>query len=303
MPLVVAVVGDALLDVTLEPSEPMRPGGDVPATVRVGPGGQGANVAVRLARRGARARLACALGDDAAGRLLREALEADGVLVERVPAVATGAVAILLASGGERSMLSQRVFVLPGVDLAALTAAADWLVVSGYALLEDGALDFGSRCAALPARRAILGCALPEARLDDWRAAASAVRADLVILNTDEARVLAATETEDAEAMADALAGELGQVVVVTGRRDASAVGHGLRLTVAPTTDRPTAVDTTGAGDAFAASLIAGLGDAWPPDVGRLRTAISDALSLAGEVVGVAGAQGRVAREHGVAPA
>ena len=81
MPLTVAVLGDALLDVSLDPVEPMRRGGDVPATVRLAPGGQGANLAVRLARRGVRARLACGLGDDPVGRLLREGLEAEGVEV------------------------------------------------------------------------------------------------------------------------------------------------------------------------------------------------------------------------------
>lgn len=302
MPLVVAVVGDALLDVTLRPSEPIRPGGDVPAEVRVGPGGQGANVAVRLSRQGGTARLACALGDDAAGRLLREALEADGVHLVGGSTPATGAVAILLGPGGERSMLSQRVPVLPAVELAPLAAGADWLVISGYALLEDGALDFGGRCAALPARRAILGCALPDGRLGDWRAAASAARADLVILNADEARALAATDGDDADALAASLVPELGAVVIVTGERGASAAGHELVLTVVPATDGRPAVDTTGAGDAFAASVIVGLGDAWPPELGRLRTAISAALSIARDVVGVAGAQGRVAGERSPAP-
>ncbi|MEP7082134.1 MAG: carbohydrate kinase family protein [Chloroflexota bacterium] len=298
MPLVVAVVGDALLDVTLDPSEPMRPGGDVPARVRVGPGGQGANVAVRLARRGASVRLACALGDDASGRLLREALEADGVAVDAGPTAASGAVAILLGPGGERSMLSQRVPVLPDVDPPRLADGADWLVISGYALLEDGALDFASRCAALPARRAVLGCSVPDGRLADWRAAARAARADLVILNADEGRALGATDGDDVEALAVKLATELDALVIVTGPRGASAAGHGMRITVAPPAAGTRAVDTTGAGDAFAAAVIAGLGDAWPPDADALRAAISAALSTAGQVVGVAGAQGAVAGER-----
>ena len=47
----VVVIGDATLDVTVAPAEPMRHGGDVAAAIRLAPGGQGANVAVRLARR------------------------------------------------------------------------------------------------------------------------------------------------------------------------------------------------------------------------------------------------------------
>ena len=300
MPLVVAVVGDALLDVMLEPAERIRPGGDVPAAVRVGPGGQGANVAVRLARRGATARLGCALGDDVAGRLVREALEADGVRVDSSSAPATGAVAILLGPAGERSMLSQRVPVLPGIDLPRLVDGAAWLVISGYALLDEGAAEFAARCAALPVRRAVLGCAIPDGRLGDWRAAATGAHADLVILNVDEARALAPPEADDVAALAAALAPELGAVVIVTGPRGASAAGHGLRITLAPATDTTGAVDTTGAGDAFAASVVAGLGDVWPADEGALRAAISDGLSMASQVVRVAGAQGRVATERAV---
>jgi sugar/nucleoside kinase (ribokinase family) len=66
-------------------------------------------------------------------------------------------------------------------------------------------------------------------------------------------------------------------------------------------TDRTGAVDTTGAGDAFAASVVAGLGEAWPANADRMRTVITDALSLASQVVRVAGAQGRVADEGAVA--
>ncbi|HEX9609783.1 MAG TPA: carbohydrate kinase family protein [Candidatus Limnocylindria bacterium] len=298
MPLAVAVVGDALMDVTIAPAEPMRPGGDVPAIVRFGPGGQGANVAVRLARRGATTRLAGALGDDAAGRLLREALEVDGVRIEAAAMAATGAAAILLAPGGERTMLSQRVPLLPHVDLAALTAGVDWLVISGYALLEDGALAFARRCAAQQPLRAILGCAVPDARVADWRAAASAARAHLVVLNADEARVLAGADDE-LEALVAALALELGAAVIVTGPRRASAVAGDIRVTVAAPTDSAGVVDTTGAGDAFAAALIVGLGVAWPPDADALGAAMSDALSIAGEVVGVPGAQGPIASERG----
>ena len=57
-------------------------------------------------------------------------------------------------------------------------------------------------------------------------------------------------------------------------------------------------VDATGAGDAYAAALIAALmGTAWPPDVSTLRAAM-EAGSLAGGLVSrVLGAQGRVAGE------
>jgi len=121
-----------------------------------------------------------------------------------------------------------------------------------------------------------------------------------VILNADEARALAGEGADD-EALAAALAPGLGSLVIVTGERGASAAGAGLRTSVSAT-DTSGAVDTTGAGDAFAASVIAALGEAWPSHLDGMRAAISGALSLAGEVVRVAGAQGSVAGERAAEP-
>jgi ribokinase len=277
----VLVVGDALLDVYAAPSEPMRPGGDVPAAVRVGPGGQGANVAVRLARQGLTVRLACALGDDASGRLVGEALEADGVELDAASAGATGAVVILVAPDGERTMLSRRLPLLPRT-----AGPAPWTVVSGYALLEDGDLRLTG-----PGRVAILGCAMPAGTEGTWRKRVEDARPDLVVLNAEEARALEADPT--------ALAMAWGARVVITGPDGASAVGAD--PDVSPrraTVQRAPSVDTTGAGDAFAAAFLAELHDlpAWAD--GDIDRALAAGLALAAQVAGVAGAQAPVDGER-----
>src|SRR6187200_420412 len=137
MTTAITVVGDALLDVHVVPAQPPRPSGDARAEVRLEPGGQGANVAVRLARRRLPVRLVCALGTDAAGSLIRERLGSEGVEVRGVAVPATGAVVVLLDAMGERTMLSQR---MPfAMLLGELLAEAGWLVVSGYLLLEPEA--------------------------------------------------------------------------------------------------------------------------------------------------------------------
>jgi fructokinase len=62
---------------------------------------------------------------------------------------------------------------------------------------------------------------------------------------------------------------------------------------------RPT-LDTTGAGDAFAAGLVAALSRAaWPPSASELEGALAAAAELASSVTRVSGAQGRVAGELG----
>src|SRR5690606_23844538 len=158
MAATVVVVGDALLDVLVRPSEPMRTGADVPAAVVFGPGGQGANLAVRLARRGVSVQLVCALADDPAGHLLREALSGDGVRLRPVATEATGTVIVLVDAAGERTMLSQRLsFAALAGD--APSSASDWLVVSGYLLLEPGADVVAAALRERAPRRMLVGCA------------------------------------------------------------------------------------------------------------------------------------------------
>lgn len=287
----VLVVGDALLDVQVVPSEPMRPGGDVPAAIRLGPGGQGANVAVRLRRQGLRVRLVCGLGTDAAGTMLTDALRVEDIELATRPVGATGTVVVLLDPDGDRTMLSHRVPLLP-LDPGALDGAS-WLVVSGYVLLEPTAVSLAELAEGVP-HRAVAGCALTSAEAPSWMAAAQALRADLAVLNEDEAAIL--VPDHGPPYRASALAGELADVVVVTGpgRATGSFGDEAVRLRTAGRA----AVDATGAGDAFAAGLIVGLVDAaWPPSPHRLEGAMMQAAELASAVAGVPGAQTRVDAE------
>jgi sugar/nucleoside kinase (ribokinase family) len=290
----VVVIGDALLDVHVRPAAPPRPAADVPAAIRLGPGGQGANVAVRLARRGLSTRLACAIGDDAAGQIVRDALAADGVEVHDLGADRTGVVVVLLDPGGERTMLSHRASLLerPGIDPHPLFDAA-WVVVSGYVLLEptEGLSATGST-----PMRVVLGCALDPRQVDGWVASAASLAPHLVILNLDEARAIAGGPPDPA-LLSHGVAERLRCATVVTHDGGAAAWLAGVAVGVeAPRTDP---VDTTGAGDAFAAALVAELAAApWPPDRAALERAMRAGVDLAGAVAGVEGAQARVAAER-----
>lgn len=282
----VVVIGDALLDVVAQPSGTARHGTDVPATIRIGAGGQGANLAVRLARGGVDVDLVCALGPDPAGALVRDALAAAGVRVSAVATEATGTVVILLDAAGERSMLSQRAPFASDV-LAALPTTASapaWLIVSGYLLLEAGAERLAAALATHSARRALVGCTVPEPAAAAWALAAQALRPDLIILNRDE---LAAIGVAAA-----------GSNIVVTEADGATASIAGVSAAVqSENVPRPT--DTTGAGDAFAATLVASLLRApWPPAQSILLSALTDASSVAWRVARVPGAQGPVHGER-----
>ena len=278
----VVVIGDALVDISVRPSKPIRPGADVPAAIQLGPGGQGANIAVRLARLGVPVELVCGLCDDPAGGYLRASLEADGVGITSALVEATGSVVILLDPTGERSMLSHR---SPFTALLGDTPAGDapWLVVSGYVLLEAEAAHLLASLATRDARRVLVGCAVPADAAARWRDAAATLRPDLVVLNRSEAAALL-------EAM------PLPGIVVTDATGATATIGD---VTVeARSPGAGAALDTTGAGDAFAAMLIARLMEAdWPPEDADVRAALTDAVMHAAAVAHSPGAQARVAGE------
>lgn len=288
----VTVIGDALLDVQVAPARPPLPGGDVPASVRLRPGGQGANLAVRLARRGVEVHLACALGDDPAGAIVRETLAREGVhLASTKAADATGSVVVLLDPDRERTMLSDRVPLAPRIHAATLPPA-DWLVVSGYLLLEADASRLVDDLGRLTSRCLLVGCSLDPAEVPDWTARASAIGPDLLVLNAEEAALLGGDAAD--------VAARLGvPAVVVTDRAGARAVAAGTTAEVAaPPADGPL-VDTTGAGDAFAAALLAELaGGSWPPLGVALEAALAVAAAAGVAATRVAGAQGSISGER-----
>lgn len=300
----VTVIGDATLDVTVRPAGAPRPGGDVPASIWLSPGGQGANVAVRLARSGVEVRLATAIGDDAPGGLLSAALEADGVALTRLPAARSGLVISLLDAAGERAMMSDRVTLDPS-GLAAACAGASWVHCSGYALADDATGDaLAEALGALPAATVVSagGGSLPDdpARAARVRARLSTAGVALLVLARDEAASLLDRELPSLPAAADALAAAFHSVVVVVtgGAAGSAAAGPGFALSVQAAEQASPMVDATGAGDAYVAGLISSLlGATWPPDLPTLREAMERGARDGGLASRVLGAQGRTATE------
>jgi sugar/nucleoside kinase (ribokinase family) len=293
------VIGDATLDIAVAPARPPRTGGDVPAVIHLGPGGQGANVAVRLARRGAEVGLVASIGRDAAGRLITEALEADGVEIMASAAPRSATVVALLEPGGERSMLSDRQALSPDPVGPAL-AGASWIHVSAYALLglqEGDALAARLAGRAGTARLSVAGGSIaPDpVVVAGFRARLASTRPDLLVANADEAASLLGAAPATAGEAARRLAG-LAPLVVVTAAGQGSVAINGETLVEvrAADLDGP-ALDATGSGDAYLAALIGELADGpWPPAAADLREAMERGSLAGARAARVIGAQTRI---------
>jgi len=237
----VVSLGDLILDLVVALDGPLVPGDDRSATTRVGAGGQGANVAAWAAALGAKARYVGKRGADAAGELAARELEAHGVELAG-PVAGRGGVVVSFATGGERSMASDRgsaTDLEPG-ELEPAWFAAEVVHVSGYALLREPAASAAERAVEL-ARRAGARISLD---LSSWSLVDDSFRERARRLAPD---VVFATERErqafgEVEALWVVKRGPLGVRV--------DGVEHpALPVDV---------VDPTGAGDALAAGFLVG---------------------------------------------
>jgi sugar/nucleoside kinase (ribokinase family) len=284
----IVVAGDVMTDVVAALSGPVAHGSDTPASIVMRGGGAGANVAVWLARAGAQVTLIGRVGDDDAGRAALTGLRAEGVDARLAtdPARPTGACVVLVEPGGERSMLPDA-GANAGLEAVALPEDAAHLHIAGYALLHPG---------SRPAARALLASARaagipvsvdPSSAAPLQRAGAAAFLSwvagiDLLLPNRDEAAAL--TSIPDPKGAARTLAAHAREVVVKLGAQGALWT-DGETQVRAPAVD-VLALDTTGAGDAFAAGLLAArIAGAEPAD------ALGAGCALAAEAVARQGAR------------
>jgi ribokinase len=246
---VICVLGDAHLDVVVRPLGPVAEDTDTPSRTSVGAGGQAANVAAWVAALGGRSRLVYARGTDLAAELVVAELTGRGVEVAG-PVVdgRTGVVVSLSDGGRRRSMLTDR-GVSPRFPAAELQESwldgCTWLHLPAYSLVSEPISGAAlAAAAAAAARSARLSIDLSStAAMTEFGVARFAS-----LLSALGPAVVLGTEAEMS------LVGELrGPELVV--KLGAVGVRAGGRVHPAAATD---AVDSTGAGDAFAAGYLLG---------------------------------------------
>ena len=286
----VLCIGDLALDVIAQLKEPINYGNDTASRISTHPGGQAANVSTWITRTNTKAQLVARVGNDPVGFALISDLDKYGVEHMNLMRSGrpTGVVVILVDANGERTMFPDNganadleVNDLPPLD------DIDGAYLSGYALL-----DFRSRDAVLAMVKKIKAAGIP-IFFDPTTTGAMKIVSreevlswvalmDGILLNAEEALYLGdSTQIELAE---ENLKGHTPLVVIKLGSRGAMVVFNDQSVRVAAVTTN--VVDTTGAGDSFAAGFI----PMWL-ETRELEQALSAGTALAAKCVATVGAR------------
>ena len=244
-----AVVGDLLEDIVVRIGSPPALGTDTPAHIVRRRGGSAANAAACAGRAGAPVRFIGRVGEDELGEWLVSSLTAEGVDVRVQRDGRTGSVIVLVGPDGERTMLPDRAAAteLGDVDAAWLDGVT-WLHVPSYSLLSE---PIGTTV-----RELIVALRRAGGQLSIDLSSVGVVRAYGVerygdLLDDLSPDVVFANDSESG-----LLADEPSTLMIVKdGPKRVRVRGHGdsFDVEVPPLTD---VIDTTGAGDAFAAGYL-----------------------------------------------
>ncbi len=285
-----------MLDVVVQPLAPFAPTSDTPSRVRVARGGSSANMAVAMRSvldESFEVFFAGVVGDDAAGRLVREDLERSNVVaLLREVNGATGVVVSLVGEHGERAMMTDR-----GVNsslrfehvVAWMGDSLAHVHVSGYTVLDPHTREMVPRLLAVAAARgattSVDVCSvepLRHAGVDHFSEAVSG--ATMIFANEEEA--LALTKQSDADTALDVLARTWSEVVVTRGARGARVRCDGRVYTASARGQN--VIDTTGAGDGATGTYLGGRLNGLD-----VQSALERAMVAAAQVVQGLGSRGR----------
>ena len=256
-------------------------------------GGSAANTLAGVASFGGRAAFVGKVRDDELGRVFAHDLSANGVTFAAEPAgdgAPTGRCLIVVTPDAERTMST---YLGAGADMGpdfidpAVIGGAKVVYLEGY-LFDRPEAKEAYRKASRIAREAGGQVALTlsdsfcvRRHLDEWHTLVDD-QVDVLFGNADEVQVLCGTSLDDAVRQLR----ERVEVLVVTRGAQGSLVARKDELVEVPAEPVPALVDTTGAGDLYAAGFLYGLTNGLPlAECGRLGSV------AAAEVVSHTGAR------------
>jgi len=289
----VLVVGDVMDDVIARPLGPVVADTDTPSIIERRPGGSAANTACWLAAAGVDVTFV--------GEVHREDVERHARLLGRAGVGAvirggdlpTGSI-VVISYGSVRTMLTSRgasLGLTPDLVGDDLLGGADHLFLTGHPVMDgdddEDWRDLLERAARGGVRRWVApGSVAMLAAFGPGRFRELVSGAEVLLAGREEAGLL--TGEADPDRAAAALAAHHEVVVVTLGAEGAIARARepaGDRVVRVPAVPAK-AVDVTGAGDAFAAGLVAALGDG-----ADLEAALASATALAARAIATVGAR------------
>ncbi len=284
---------DVVAQIPTSPHE-LHLGNDTRTIISTHGGGAAGNTASWLAVLGNDVTMVGRIGNDTAGSAITAEFDALGISYGNIvkEGLHTGVVVCLVDPSGERTMLADN-GANAGLDVSDLPAldGVDAIYLSGYAplapLSREGVLEMvrtiNSRGIPIVFDPATVGGmqGVPVEEILSWCALM-----DTVIMNEEEAIYLSGLS--DCESALNFFVELTPRAIIKRGSAGAIGLERGGQI-ISVTATTSTVVDTTGAGDAFAAGFI----DAF---TGRrdFSHAIERASAVAGHCVAIVGARGRV---------
>jgi sugar/nucleoside kinase (ribokinase family) len=258
----VLAVGDVIDDVIVRPTGPIAPDTDTPSTIERIAGGSAANTACWLASTGVAASLVASVGRDDVRRHGAQ-LAAHGVVPHLKPSDRATGTIVVVSQGETRAMLTDRGAneeTAPSDVTDALLAAHELLHVTGHVFAgpdrDEGWRDLFARAALAGLTTSVApGSAGHLRTMGPGRFRRITAGVDLLIAGLEEAQLLTGRRNGEAAALELAAAHPL-VVVTLGGEGSLLATGDGAVLVPSVPAE---VVDVTGAGDAYAAGLLAAL--------------------------------------------
>lgn len=287
-------IGDAMVDIVVHTREAINDQSDTQSSISIHGGGSAANVASWLAHAQADSHFIGVIGDDMSGKEFQRELIAYGVTphLSIIEKAATGMVVVLVNSRGERTM-----FPDPGANAQTShlnigeIKGASAIFLSGYTMYKserhENALHLISRIREFDSPLFFDPASVGAMQLYGREQVRELITcADFLILNEDEARYI--TEEQDVERALEGLRKFTCNVIIKCGPEGAIAIDQENRRYLSPSRGSEV-LDTTGAGDAFAAGFIA----SWV-EKRDIQSALDTGNQCGAECVAIIGARPRV---------
>lgn len=235
-------------------------------------GGSGANTIAGLASFGGKGAYIGKVADDHLGQVFKTDMQNGGVLFDTAPLVggpATARSIIFVTPDGKRSMntyLGASVEFAPSDVDKATVEAGSILYLEGYLFDKDiakSAFVHAAEIAHAAGRKVSLTLSdsfCVDRHRESFR---QLIRTQVDILFANEEELLSLYETRDFEAAIELLRSETGLAAVTRGEKGSVVIGDGDPIIV-PAEPVSAVVDTTGAGDQYAAGFLFGVARGLP---------------------------------------